>query len=127
MRLIEAALARYLGAMLAHQDRDLTQDVAGQRESRAGFLLGRDAGQLPKTVVPINYAIELKLGAESLTLCGVEMIDIEMREPIARASMVRRSWRWQPRGGPRRWGWNCCTRRRACRSTMVPSRRELAR
>jgi aminopeptidase N len=41
-------------------------------------------GKLPKTVVPIHYAIELEPNLESLTLAGVEVVDIEVREPTAR-------------------------------------------
>ncbi len=41
-------------------------------------------GKLPKTVVPIHYAIELKPNLESLTLAGSEVVDIEVREPTAR-------------------------------------------
>jgi aminopeptidase N len=41
-------------------------------------------GKLPKTIVPIHYAIELEPNLESLTLAGVEVVDIEVREPTAR-------------------------------------------
>jgi aminopeptidase N len=41
-------------------------------------------GKLPKTVVPIHYAIELEPDLESLTLAGLEVADIEVREPTAR-------------------------------------------
>src|SRR5262245_11699306 len=41
-------------------------------------------GKLPKTVVPIHYAIELEPNLESLTLAGAETVDIEVREPTAR-------------------------------------------
>jgi aminopeptidase N len=41
-------------------------------------------GKLPKTVIPIHYAIELTPDLESLALAGVEVIDIEVREPTAR-------------------------------------------
>ena len=41
-------------------------------------------GKLPKTVVPVHYAIELTPDLESLALPGVEVIDIEVREPTAR-------------------------------------------
>ena len=41
-------------------------------------------GKLPKTVIPVHYAIELTPDLESLALAGVEVIDIEVREPTAR-------------------------------------------
>jgi aminopeptidase N len=41
-------------------------------------------GKLPKTVIPIHYAIELTPDLERLTLAGVEVVDIELREPTAR-------------------------------------------
>jgi aminopeptidase N len=41
-------------------------------------------GKLPKTVVPIHYAIELTPDLESLALPGIEVVDIEVREPTAR-------------------------------------------
>src|SRR5262245_48983927 len=41
-------------------------------------------GKLPKAVVPIHYAIELEPDLESLTLAGLEVADIEVREPTAR-------------------------------------------
>jgi aminopeptidase N len=44
-------------------------------------------GKLPKTVVPIHYAIELTPDLESLALPGVETIDIEVREPTARLTL----------------------------------------
>lgn len=44
-------------------------------------------GKLPKTVVPIHYAIELKPDITSLALPGVEIIDIEVRAPTARLTL----------------------------------------
>jgi aminopeptidase N len=41
-------------------------------------------GKLPKTVVPLHYAIELVLSPETLALTGTELVDIEVREPTAR-------------------------------------------
>src|SRR5262249_42522319 len=40
-----------------------------------------------KTVVPINYAIELRPDAESLALPGVVVVDIEVREPTAQLTL----------------------------------------
>jgi Peptidase M1 N-terminal domain len=41
-------------------------------------------GRLPKTVVPTHYAIELTPDLEHLTTAGVEVVDVEVREPTAR-------------------------------------------
>ena len=44
-------------------------------------------GKLPKTVVPVHHAIELRPDIANLTLPGVETIDIEVREPTARLTL----------------------------------------
>ena len=44
-------------------------------------------GRLPKSVVPLHYAIELTPDFESLNVAGVEVIDIEMREPTAKVTL----------------------------------------
>jgi aminopeptidase N len=44
-------------------------------------------GKLPKTVVPINYAIELRPDIESLALPGVAVVDIEVREATAQLTL----------------------------------------
>jgi aminopeptidase N len=49
-----------------------------------GFSFDATPGKLPKTVVPTHYAIELVPDLESLALAGVEVVDIEVREPTAR-------------------------------------------
>ncbi|UPJ54502.1 M1 family metallopeptidase [Bradyrhizobium sp. 200] len=51
------------------------------------FSFNGTPGKLPKTVVPISYSIELRPDAESLALPGVEVIDIEVREPTARLTL----------------------------------------
>ena len=48
------------------------------------FSFDATPGRLPKTVVPIHYAIELKPNLETLALAGSEVVDIEVREPTAR-------------------------------------------
>ena len=84
MKLIQTApltahLARYFGAMLA-----LMIVVSGTARAEPVFSFDATPGKLSKTVVPINYSIELRPDAESLALPGVEVIDIEVREPTAR-------------------------------------------
>src|SRR5262249_8694228 len=44
-------------------------------------------GRLPKTVVPINYAIELRPDIESLALPGVAVVEIEVREATAQLTL----------------------------------------
>jgi aminopeptidase N len=44
-------------------------------------------GKLPKTVIPLSYAIELTPDLVSLALPGAETIEIEVREPTARLTL----------------------------------------
>ncbi|NOJ44501.1 M1 family metallopeptidase [Bradyrhizobium sp. WSM 1791] len=57
--------------------------------ARAGSVFSFDAtpGRLPKTVVPISYSIELRPDAEGVALPGVEVIDVDVREPTARLTL----------------------------------------
>ena len=48
------------------------------------FAADHTPGGLPKTVVPIHYAIDLDLNPETLKVDGFEVIDIEVREPTTR-------------------------------------------
>jgi aminopeptidase N len=50
----------------------------------APFSLETTPGELPKTVVPIHYAIDLQPNLSALTAMGVAIIDIEVREPTER-------------------------------------------
>ena len=50
----------------------------------AAFSFDAAPGKLPKTVIPVHYAIELTPDLESLALAGSEVVDIEVREPTAR-------------------------------------------
>src|SRR3954468_24425882 len=58
--------------------------MSGGAAAEPGFSFDATPGKLPKTVVPIHYAIELTPDLESLALPGVEVVDIEVREPTAR-------------------------------------------
>ena len=40
-------------------------------------------GNLPKTVVPTHYAIELEPDLDKMTIAGTQLVDIEVREPTA--------------------------------------------
>jgi aminopeptidase N len=48
------------------------------------YSFDRTPGRLPKTVIPIHYAIELEPDLENLTLAGSEVVDIDVREPTNR-------------------------------------------
>jgi aminopeptidase N len=61
--------------------------VSGAAQGEPVFSFDTTPGKLPKSVVPISYAIELRPDAESLALGGVEVIDIEVREPTARLTL----------------------------------------
>src|SRR5947209_3753743 len=56
----------------------------GVAAAEPGYSFDATPGRLPKTVVPIHYAIELEPNLESLTLAGSELVDIEVREPTTR-------------------------------------------
>ncbi len=58
--------------------------VSGAARAEPIFSFDATPGKLPKTVVPIGYSIELRPDVESLALPGVEVIDIDVREPTAR-------------------------------------------
>jgi hypothetical protein len=77
-----APSARYVGAMLA-----LMFVVSGAVRAEPAFSFDATPGKLRKSVVPISYSIELRPDAESLALPGVEVIDIEVREPTARLTL----------------------------------------
>src|SRR6185295_2369925 len=51
------------------------------------FSFDTTPGKLPKTVVPIHYAIELELDLENLKVSGSEVVDIEVREPTSRLTL----------------------------------------
>ena len=80
--IVTAPLARYCGAMIV-----MMIVVTGAVRAEPVFSFDATPGKLPKTVVPISYSIELRPDAESLALPGVEVIDIEVREPTARLTL----------------------------------------
>lgn len=51
------------------------------------FSFDSTPGRLPKNVVPVHYAIALAPNLETLALGGVELVDIEVREPTARVTL----------------------------------------
>jgi aminopeptidase N len=75
----QAAKLRSVAASLA-----LLLSVSGTAAAEPVFSFDTTPGKLPKSVVPVHYAIELTPDLESLKLAGVEAVDIEVREPTAR-------------------------------------------
>src|SRR6478609_2859197 len=61
--------------------------VSGAAHAEQIFSFDATPGKLPKTVVPINYAIELRPDIESLALPGVAVVDIEVREATAQLTL----------------------------------------
>ncbi len=56
----------------------------GVGAAEQGNSFDRTPGGLPKTVLPTHYAIELEPNLDNLSLAGLELIDIEVREPTDR-------------------------------------------
>src|ERR1700675_1151644 len=77
-----ALARRHLGAVAAIIA--LTFAISGIAAAEPSYSFDTTPGKLPKTVIPVHYAIELTPDLESLALPGVEIIDIEAREPTAR-------------------------------------------
>jgi aminopeptidase N len=50
----------------------------------APFSLDTTPGQLPKTVAPVHYTLDLQPDLEALTVAGSAVIDIEVRAPTDR-------------------------------------------
>ncbi|MDH2383521.1 M1 family metallopeptidase [Bradyrhizobium sp. CER78] len=60
--------------------------VAGAQAEQT-FSFDSTPGKLPKTVVPLSYAIELTPDFTSLALPGIETVDIEVREATAQLTL----------------------------------------
>jgi len=65
----------------------LVLSISGSASAEATYAFDTTPGKLPKTVIPVHYAIELTPDLESLTLAGVEIVDIEVRDPTARLTL----------------------------------------
>ena len=63
----------------------LVLSISGAAAAEPVFSFDSAPGKLPKTVIPVHYAIELTPDLRTLALPGVETIDIEVREPTAQA------------------------------------------
>src|SRR5258705_8524198 len=55
--------------------------AAGSARCAGAFSFADTPGKLPKTVVPVHYAIDLKPNLEKLTVAGNEVVEIEVHEP----------------------------------------------
>src|ERR1700704_2228702 len=58
--------------------------LSGIAVAEPGYSFDTTPGKLPKAVIPLHYAIELTPDLENLRLAGVEIVDVEVREPTAR-------------------------------------------
>jgi aminopeptidase N len=58
--------------------------VATSARAEQPFDFAATPGKLPKTVVPIHYALDLKPDLEKLTLAGSELVDIDVKTPTDR-------------------------------------------
>ena len=58
--------------------------LSGIAMAEPGYSFDTTPGKLPKAVIPLHYAIELTPDLENLRLAGVEIVDVEVREPTAR-------------------------------------------
>ncbi len=72
-----------LAAMLAATIM-LVLSLSGIAGAEPGYSFDTTPGKLPKAVIPLHYAIELTPDLTSLRLAGVEIVDVEVREPTAR-------------------------------------------
>jgi aminopeptidase N len=81
-----ARAVRRLAAMLAATI-VLALLLPGKAVAEPGYSFDTTPGKLPKTVVPLHYAIELTPDLASLALAGAEVVDIEVREPTARVTL----------------------------------------
>jgi aminopeptidase N len=65
----------------------LVLSMSGGALAEATYSFDTTPGKLPKTVVPLRYAIELTPDFKSLGIAGVEVVDVEVREPTARLTL----------------------------------------
>src|SRR3981189_1822611 len=78
-----ARAVRDLAAMLAGTIA-LVLSLSGIAVAEPGYSFDSTPGKLPKAVIPLHYAIELTPDLENLRLAGGEIVDVEVREPMAR-------------------------------------------
>jgi len=78
-----ALAPRSLGVALA-VTAALLLSLPGGARAEPTYSFDTTPGKLPKTVIPVHYQIELTPDLASLKLAGMEVVDIEVREPTAR-------------------------------------------
>ena len=61
--------------------------ASGSASAESNYSFDSTPGKLPKTVIPVHYAIELTPDLDHLTIAGNEIVDIEVREPTARLTL----------------------------------------
>ena len=61
--------------------------ASGGAVAEPSYVFEQTPGKLPKTVIPLAYAIELAPDLQGLALPGAETIDIEVREPTSRVTL----------------------------------------
>jgi aminopeptidase N len=62
----------------------LVLSLSGGARAEPTYSFDTTPGKLPKTVIPVHYQIEITPDLTNLNLTGVEVVDIEVREPTAR-------------------------------------------
>jgi aminopeptidase N len=82
----QAFKLRYLAAALIAALASMPW-ACGTARAEPGFSFDAAPGKLPKTVIPVHYAIELTPDLQKLTLAGTESVDIEVREPTAKVTL----------------------------------------
>src|SRR5215468_9233178 len=58
--------------------------AGGRAMAESAFSFGSTPGKLPKTVVPIHYALDLAPDLDKLSFAGSEVVDIEVMESTGR-------------------------------------------
>jgi aminopeptidase N len=77
---------RNLAAVLAAAGA-LVLSMSGIAGAEASYSFDTTPGKLPKAVIPLHYTIELTPDLVGLKLAGVEVVDVEVREPTARLTL----------------------------------------
>jgi len=65
----------------------LLASASGSAFAESNYSFDSTPGKLPKTVLPVHYALELTPDLDRLTIAGVEVVDVEMREPTTRLTL----------------------------------------
>ncbi|MTV16110.1 MULTISPECIES: M1 family metallopeptidase [Bradyrhizobium] len=79
---VRRALLRRLATAIG-----LALAMAASAQAEQTFSFDHTPGKLPKTVVPLHYAIELTPDIAGLALPGVETVDVEVRETTAQLTL----------------------------------------